>query len=99
LTYQAKGWLAAMNFKYSARRSDEFYDDSFVLQEATLQGYALVNVHLEVKFSDDRLRLFMDGRNLLDSRYQETYGYATPGLNGDIGLRLTFRNRLFYCLQ
>ena len=61
---------------------------TFPAQRVNLDSYTLLNIagHYNLfKF----LRLFARIENLLDTDYEEVYGYGTPGLSAFAGLKLT----------
>lgn len=52
----------------------------------TLDDYTLVNLAARVDVTE-HVELFVRGDNLLDSDYQEVYGYRSPGIAGYLGVR------------
>ncbi len=55
----------------------------------TLDAYWLVNVAASYKVTPG-LEVFGRVENLLDQKYYEIYGYATPGIAGYAGVKVTF---------
>ena len=56
----------------------------------TLQNYVLWSIYAEYGFISNRLKIFIDLRNITDSKYNEVYGYNSPGFNLYGGLRFHF---------
>jgi vitamin B12 transporter len=74
---------AALNLYllYIGRRAD--FDE--LGQPTALSDYITVNVSMNYRLSD-RWEMFARGDNLLDSDYEEVFGFATPGISGYGGL-------------
>ncbi|RYY89981.1 MAG: TonB-dependent receptor [Chitinophagaceae bacterium] len=69
---------------------DQYFDNtSFTTKTVTLKNYALLNLYAEYAVRSG-LRLFVDARNVTGAKYQEIYGYSTPGVNAYGGLRYAF---------
>jgi vitamin B12 transporter len=47
----------------------------------------LVNFYAEYSFTNQRLKLFADLRNITDKKYSDIYGYNTAGFNAYGGFR------------
>ena len=75
---------------YGGARQDVFYppwpDPSEIV---TLDNYWLVDIALQYRVSD-ALTMFARGSNLLDTEYEQVYGYRTPGRAWYGGVRLSF---------
>jgi vitamin B12 transporter len=54
----------------------------------TLKAYTLLNAYAEYKLFGNRLRLFVDAKNITDTKYTEVYGYSTMGFNINGGFRI-----------
>jgi vitamin B12 transporter len=53
-----------------------------------LKAYTLINAYVEYKLFKNKVRLFVDAKNLTDTDYTEVYGYNTPGINIQGGFRI-----------
>jgi vitamin B12 transporter len=70
---------------------DVYFDPStFTVKEVELDDYMLIHLYTEYGFSKNRLKAFLDLRDITDIRYTEVYGYSTPGLQWYAGLRFSF---------
>ena len=82
-------FYASANFKTFGKRSDLYFNSTtFVTESVTLEAYALLDVYLEYKFMNDKLKFFIDAKNLLNADYTEVYGYNTMGLNAMAGVNI-----------
>ncbi len=90
--YQASSRLyASLNFKTFGKRNDEYFDlNTFTSEPVVLDPYQLLDVYLEYRFLDGRLKAFADLRNLLNQDYSEVYGYHTQRFNLTTGVVATF---------
>jgi vitamin B12 transporter len=71
------------------KRSDLYYDAvTFSQQPATLAAYALWNAYASYGFIQDRIKLFVDLKNIANTKYTEVYGYSTQGFNITGGIRI-----------
>ena len=71
---------------YIGKKDDKNFS-TFPAERINLDAYTLINIagHYSLfKF----LRLFARFENLLDTDYEEVYGYGTPGLSAFAGLKL-----------
>lgn len=83
-----KHFFLNTNIYNYGKRTDSFFDmNTFTSSEVILGSYLLWNVYAEYSFAKDRLKIFVDGKNLLDKDYYEVYGYATQGINVTGGVR------------
>ncbi|HEX5026048.1 MAG TPA: TonB-dependent receptor [Agriterribacter sp.] len=74
---------------YSSRE-DQFFDmASYTTKPVVLKAYTLWNAYAEYSFARKRIKLFVDVKNITNSKFEEVYGYATPGFNIIAGVRLT----------
>ena len=81
---------ASLNADYGGDRSDIFFPPWPNPSEiVTLEKYWLVD--LAAKFrATDSITVFAKGSNLLDEKYEQVYGYRTPGRAGYVGVRVNF---------
>lgn len=90
-TQLTESLFTSLQINYNSKSRDVYFDPAtFSSQEVTLKEYTLINFYTEYAFPGKRLVLFADLRNLGDAKYQESYGYNTPGFNGYGGLRFKF---------
>jgi vitamin B12 transporter len=91
------GWQAtrklytSLQMNYNGKSSDLYFNmSSFKAEEVTLTGYLLVNLYAEYKLSSKGVTVFAEGRNILNNKYQEVYGYNTAMFNASAGFRFKF---------
>lgn len=90
-TQITKSLYASLNLNSIGQRRDVYFDPvTFASQPITLKPYTLVNFYAEYGFSQNRLRLFADLRNVFDETYSDIYGYNTAGFNAYGGIRFRF---------
>lgn len=72
-------------------RDDIYFDPvTFQSRNITLKSYLLANLHMEYMFSENRLKVFADVRNIFDKKYSDIYGYNTAGANFYSGFSFSF---------
>ena len=77
----------SLNLKTFSNRSDLYFNSfTFGTDKVSLAAYALLDVYIEYKFWKDRLKVFIDAKNLLNQDYMEVYGYNTMRFNVTSGL-------------
>jgi vitamin B12 transporter len=82
-----KNFFASANFKTFGERKDTFFDVSdFSTKQVTLSAYQLLDIYIEYKIVDGRLKLFADAKNILNQEYAEAYGYNTLKFNINTGV-------------
>lgn len=74
------------------KRNDLFFQPNppYGVKQVNLKAYTLLNAYAEYKLLANKLRLFVDAKNLTDEDYTEVYGYSTPGFNVNGGFRANF---------
>ncbi len=73
------------------KRSDAYFDaQTYQTITTTLKSYSLLDLYTEYRFLKNKLRLFADFRNVLNTRYTEVSGFNTIGFNGNGGIRFNF---------
>jgi vitamin B12 transporter len=72
-----------LDFQYVGTRLD--YDDQFSV--TSLENYILVNLSSTYQWSS-QCELSARIENLFDERYEEVFGFGTPGIGGFVGLQL-----------
>jgi vitamin B12 transporter len=94
------GYQATQHFFVSAglqsfsKRDDIFYNPAnfYSPEPKVLDAYSLLNVYADYGFINNRLKIFLDVKNLLDKDdYYEVYGFSVQGLNVTGGVRFNLR--------
>ena len=80
-------FFISTSFQSLSERFDQVYDANFSLVNVSMKAYVLWDAYAEYGFTE-RVKLFVDVRNITGSKFQEVYGYRSPGLNGYVGVRL-----------
>jgi len=90
LGYQVSNQLfVSVNSKYFGKRSDLFFDmETFTNQSVSLAAYSLLDFYTEYRFKKMKTTFFADVKNILNTDYQEVYGYNTMGLNINAGINV-----------
>lgn len=88
--YQAtKQLYISLSAQSLGKRTDLYFDPfTYASSQVKLKAYTLLNAYAEYKLIGDKLRLFIDAKNLTDTDYTEVYGYNTPGINVNGGFRI-----------
>ncbi|HLK96980.1 MAG TPA: TonB-dependent receptor [Hymenobacter sp.] len=83
--------FVSTNLKTFGQRGDLFFNsETFATEAATLKAYQLWDVYAEYQLFGNKLKLFVDAKNLLGQEYFETYGYTTLGRNANAGVSFTY---------
>jgi vitamin B12 transporter len=83
--------LISSNLNVFGERKDQYFDtNTFQVVSARLKSYALWDIYAEYRVVKNKLKLFADFRNILDSKYTEISGFNTLGFNINGGIRFTF---------
>ena len=72
---------------YIGEKDDKNFS-TFPAQRINLKDYTLINIAANYDLFRF-LKLFARVENLLNTDYEEVYGYGTPGLSAFAGLKLT----------
>ena len=72
-----------LDYRYVGTRLD--YDDQFSV--TSLESYTLVNLSTTYQWSPN-CELLARVDNLFDERYEEVFGFGSPGVGGFVGVRL-----------
>ena len=79
------------NIAAFGEREDAYFDNTtFTTKYVTLQSYVLLNVYAQYGVLKNKVNLFLDVRNVLDSDYREVSGYNALGTTFFGGVRLNF---------
>ncbi len=84
--------FVSLNVKSFSERKDLFFnpENFYTAEQVSLDSYVLIDVYAEYKIISDRLKFFIDLKNILDQDYTEVYGYNTMGINLNTGLNFRF---------
>jgi vitamin B12 transporter len=86
-----KKLFVSTNLSAFGKRQDVYFDaQTFQAVKTTLKAYSLWDIYAEYSFWKNRIRLFADFRNILNSHYTEVSGFNTQGFNGSGGVRVNF---------
>ena len=81
----------SINSKFFGQRSDLYFDmETFTNQTVSLQAYTLLDFYAEYRLKKRKATFFADIKNILNTDYQEVYGYSTMGLNINTGINVRF---------
>lgn len=73
------------------KREDAYFDNTtFTTKYVTLKSYVLLNVYAQYGLLKNKVNLFVDVRNVLDSDYREVSGYNALGTTFFGGVRFNF---------
>jgi vitamin B12 transporter len=74
-------------YNYGKRTDIDFGIWPAPAKEVILKSYLLWSIHAEYSLVKNKLVVFADGKNLLNTNYVEVLGYSTPGINFMGGIR------------
>jgi len=75
---------------YVGERTDLSYDASFNPISIKLKDYCLVNLYTEYALSKNKVKFFLDIRNLTNTNYTEVYGFNAMKTNASLGVRFNY---------
>jgi vitamin B12 transporter len=75
---------------YVGERTDLSYDASFNAITIKLKDYCLVNLYTEYALSKNKVKFFIDIRNLTNTNYTEVYGFNAMRTNASLGIRFNY---------
>jgi vitamin B12 transporter len=79
------------NYQYVDIRNDAFYDgNTYEIVAVQLGSYQLINTLIKYELIQNRLSIFGNVTNILNSDFIENIGYSTRGRNFKIGMNLKF---------
>jgi len=92
LNYQVNDHLfMSASYQFNDDRNDTFYNNvTFANEDITLKSYSLLDFYASHKLINNKLTLFTNVTNILNSNYEELYGYSTKGRNITFGFNLSF---------
>ena len=86
-----KQLYVSTNIAAFGKREDAYFDNTtFTTKYVTLQNYALLNLYTQFSFNKNKVTVFVDVRNILDSGYIEVSGYNALGTTFFGGVRFNF---------
>jgi vitamin B12 transporter len=84
-------FFISSNFAAFGKRNDAYFDSqTFSTARVTLDNYSLWDIYAEYGLYKNKLNVFADFRNILNSRYSEISGFNTTGFNMNGGVRYNF---------
>lgn len=81
--------FVSATINYVGKRTDITYNSNYEQVEINLKSYLLANAYAEYSFCKNKIKLFADVRNILNTKYTEVYGFNTLGMNTSFGLRFS----------
>jgi vitamin B12 transporter len=79
------------NLRWVGEREDAYFDpQTFETVRVTLKSYFLWDLYAEYALMKNRLKIFADARNIINTKYVEVSGYSTFGFTIFGGFRLNF---------
>lgn len=89
LTLTPRLYLSA-GLRSVGQRSDLYFNMStFATQTVSLDAYLLLDAYCEYRIWKDRLRVWLDAKNLLNQDYDEVFGYTTQPANFVVGMNFS----------
>ena len=81
-------FLSTNLYNYGKRTDLDF--GSWPAKEVSLKNYFLWSAYAEYSIAANKLKFFIDVKNILDKKYAEVYGYSTQGFNlaGGVSFKL-----------
>lgn len=90
LGYQpTPAFFVSTNLYNYGKRTDTDYSNWMAPKAVELNSYLLWSIHAEYSLLKNKLVVFADGKNLLNTKYVEILGYSTTGVNFIGGIRFT----------
>jgi len=75
---------------YVGERTDLSFDAAFNTISIKLKSYWLMNVYAEYVLSKNKVKFFVDIRNLTNTNYTEVYGFNAMRTNASLGVRFNY---------
>ena len=91
LNYQVcDATFMSLSYQFNDKREDAFYNSTtFATEAVRLESYSLLDFYISHKLVNNKVTLFANITNLLNTDYQELHGYTTKGRNVNIGFNLS----------
>ncbi len=81
----------SLNSKFFGKRKDLYFNmDTYTNQSVNLTAYTLLDVYAEYRLKKMKATFFTDIKNILNTNYEEVYGYNTMGININAGVNVRF---------
>jgi vitamin B12 transporter len=86
---------AALEVLYTGRRNDIYYSGSFIAPPLNIimGEYTLVNINFSYRLFDI-VKIYTRAENIFNRKYEEIYGFGTPGLAVFAGVKINTNNFL-----
>ena len=75
---------------YVGERTDLSFDAAFNTISIKLKSYWLMNVYAEYVLPKNKVKFFVDIRNLTNTNYTEVYGFNAMSTNASLGVRFNY---------
>jgi vitamin B12 transporter len=86
-----KNFFISTNLMSAGKRKNAYFDNTtFGTVYTTLKSYVLWDIYAEYGFVRNKLKVFMDLRNITNSKYTEISGFNTFGFNAYGGILISF---------
>ncbi|MGB3005555.1 MAG: TonB-dependent receptor, partial [Chitinophagaceae bacterium] len=86
-----KHLLVSCNIINTGKREDAYFENTnYATVYTTLESYILCDIYAEYSFTNSKLKIFTDLRNVTNSKYSEIVGFNTTGFTGYGGVRFSF---------
>jgi vitamin B12 transporter len=92
LNYQVSdATYLSLSYQYNDTREDTFFNSAtFASETVNLKSYSLLDFYVSHRLIKNRMTLFTNITNILNTNYQELFGFTTKGRNINIGFNLSF---------
>jgi vitamin B12 transporter len=92
LNYQVSdATYLSLSYQYNDTREDTFFNSAtFASETVNLKSYSLLDFYVSHRLIKNRMTLFTNITNILNTNYQELFGFTTKGKNINIGFNLSF---------
>ena len=85
------GGSISLQGSYIGKRDDIYFKPDFSSEIVTLDEVFLINMNASYSLFENRISVFGDIKNLLDTDYSEVYGFNTTGIAWNFGIKLNLR--------
>ncbi|MEM9363772.1 MAG: TonB-dependent receptor [Bacteroidota bacterium] len=77
----------SLNYAYTGERNDT---DFLSFENVALDAFSLVNLYIDHELIPNKLKVFLNGNNILNEEFTEIIGFTTRGRNINAGFNLSF---------
>ncbi|MGS2726985.1 TonB-dependent receptor plug domain-containing protein [Psychroserpens sp. BH13MA-6] len=89
MDYTYKRTYFRLSYQFNDQRNDSFFNnETFMTDFVSLDAYSLFNIYFSQKIINEKVTFFLDMSNILNTDYQELYGYTTKGRNVLLGCQI-----------